>query len=251
MKSVLTVYKKVGETPLDRIKRFKDNNPEYKNKKISYAGRLDPMAEGKLLLLIGEANKERRKYEHLDKEYLFKILFGISTDSYDILGLIKDTYNTNFPNSLEEKIDNKIKDFKGKLKQKYPPFCSKIERGKPLFYWAREGMLDQIKLPVHQIEIYALEKVSFKSIDKKELQALIIKRINKVTGDFRQEQILEKWQEFFVHTNYNKFPVAGYKIKCSSGTYIRALAHELGNKLAIPSLALKIKRTKIDVNTGN
>jgi hypothetical protein len=45
MKDVLNLYKARGETPLQRIERFRKENPEYKNIPLSYAGRLDPMAE--------------------------------------------------------------------------------------------------------------------------------------------------------------------------------------------------------------
>jgi tRNA U55 pseudouridine synthase TruB len=41
---------------------FKEKKPEYENETISYAGRLDPMAEGVLVLLIGDENKNRSKY---------------------------------------------------------------------------------------------------------------------------------------------------------------------------------------------
>ncbi len=245
MKNVLTVYKKVGETPLDRIKRFKKNNLDYKDKKISYAGRLDPMAEGELLLLVGNENKNRRKYEKMDKEYLFKILFSVSTDSYDILGLIRNEYKKAFPSDLEEKIDKKITDFKGKIKQKYPPFSSKYVNGNPLFYWARKGKIEEIEIPENRIEIYKLEKLSFKWIDKDSLKNLIIGRINKVKGDFRQKKIIKQWNNFFENIKIEDFPVVEYRIKCSSGTYIRAIANNLGKKINIPALALEIKRTRI------
>jgi len=52
----------------------------------AYAGRLDPMAHGVLVLLVGEENKKREKYEKFVKEYLFQCIFGVATDTYDILG---------------------------------------------------------------------------------------------------------------------------------------------------------------------
>ena len=59
MKQVLNIYKKAGETPLEAINRFRAANPEYRNVKITYAGRLDPLAEGVLILLAGDAVYEK------------------------------------------------------------------------------------------------------------------------------------------------------------------------------------------------
>ena len=85
---VLNLYKKIGETPLERIKRFKADNPEYAMLKMSYAGRLDPMAEGVLLVLVDGENKNREKYLNFSKEYEADIIFGIGTDTHDVLGKI-------------------------------------------------------------------------------------------------------------------------------------------------------------------
>jgi tRNA U55 pseudouridine synthase TruB len=48
------------------------------------------MAEGKMLILAGEACKEREKYLGLDKEYIFEILLGFKSDTKDILGIIEN-----------------------------------------------------------------------------------------------------------------------------------------------------------------
>ena len=58
MKKILKLYKKEGETPLEAIERFRRKNPEYRNEKMTYAGRLDPMAEGVLLVLAGNECKK-------------------------------------------------------------------------------------------------------------------------------------------------------------------------------------------------
>ena len=90
IKKVLKLNKKPGETPLECLNRFKVDNPEYEGEKMTYAGRLDPLASGVLLVLVGEECKKKEKYLGLDKEYELTILFGFSTDSHDVLGLIED-----------------------------------------------------------------------------------------------------------------------------------------------------------------
>jgi hypothetical protein len=88
---VLNLYKKLGETPRERLERLRTQKPHYAHEVLSYAGRLDPMAEGVLLCLVGSANKRREAYLDLGKEYVLDILFGFSTDTYDVLGRVMET----------------------------------------------------------------------------------------------------------------------------------------------------------------
>src|SRR3989344_5921655 len=79
MKDVIPYYKNRGETPKEALERLRIERPKLQNETLSYAGRLDPLAEGGLLILVGEANKEREQYLHLSKKYTVEILFGWST----------------------------------------------------------------------------------------------------------------------------------------------------------------------------
>ena len=74
MDQTLTIYKNEGETPLECLERFRVEQPIYKDAVLSYAGRLDPMAEGVMLVLVDEENKNREKYLSLDKTYEVEIL---------------------------------------------------------------------------------------------------------------------------------------------------------------------------------
>lgn len=56
--NILLLYKPVSITPLELIEKFRLDNPLYKDSKLGYAGRLDPMAEGLLLILVGDENKK-------------------------------------------------------------------------------------------------------------------------------------------------------------------------------------------------
>ena len=85
---VLNLYKQSGETPRERLERLRVQRPHYEHEVLSYAGRLDPMAEGVLLCLVGSANKRREAYLELSKEYVLDVLFGFSTDTYDVLGRV-------------------------------------------------------------------------------------------------------------------------------------------------------------------
>lgn len=248
MKKVIVLNKKEGKTPLEVINNFKKKNPKYLNLPITYAGRLDPMASGLLILLVGEKIKEKEKYLALDKVYDFSILFGFSTDTFDILGKVCEK-NFNIKsvnisiNDFKNQIQNNLKYFKGKIKQKYPIYSSKTINGKPLFNYARNNI--KVKIPEKDIIV---KKILFKKITKitgEKLFLNIKKRISKVKGDFRQNEILKLWQKNLSGKKNNFFYIVHFSIKCTSGTYIREIAKSFGVKIKIPSLAFSIKRTKL------
>ena len=69
MKKVILLNKKEGETPLEALEIFRIKNNKYKDIKMTYAGRLDPMASGLLLILAGEETKNKEKYTKIIEEY--------------------------------------------------------------------------------------------------------------------------------------------------------------------------------------
>ena len=244
--STIVVYKKRGETPLQCIERLRKEQPEYKDAVLSYAGRLDPMAEGALLVLIGEENKKREEYLNLEKEYTFDVLFGFSTDTYDILGKLTQAFSkiTNTRASMKAVLDA-VGAMRGKRKQKYPPYSSKTVEGKPLFKWAREGKLDEITIPKHKIEIFSSALTGMRTVRAEDLWSQIDKDIRYLKGDFRQKEIRNCWWEHLRPLYGEVFDVATVHTHSSSGTYVRMLTQELGGRTNIPALALKIVRTRV------
>lgn len=242
MKKIIILNKKEGETPLRALGDFRKNNPKYLNVPMTYAGRLDPMASGVLVVLAGEETKSKEKYLALDKEYDFSVLFGFSTDTYDILGKIISTQNV--VQNLTENIKNNLKYFQGKLKQKYPMYSSKTVNGKPLFSYARNN--EEIEIPEREVFVKKLGLKKVRKISGGNLLKNIEKRIAKVEGDFRQKEILKLWQKKLLDKKTLKsFYVADFKIKCGSGTYVRAIANSLGKMIGVPALVFSIKRTKV------
>jgi len=241
MKSVINLYKPVGMTPLQAVEKFKKQNLRYKKEKISYPGRLDPMAQGILLLLVGDENKEMRTYMGLDKEYRAKILLDFNSDTYDILGLaVKNSINI-----LEtEKIKKIIKEFKGRHNQKLPAYSSYRIKGKSLFSYARKGKLSEIKIPEKEVLIKSIKINSIYQIGSGKLLKEIVQKIEKVNGDFRQKETLVKWNEL-LKGKEEKYLVVDVTIGCSSGTYIRAIANEVGEKLGGGGLLLNLIRTRV------
>lgn len=257
MKKVIIINKKEGETPLEALEKFRNKNAKnrsiYKDFPMTYAGRLDPMASGILLLLAGDEVKNKEKYLGLTKEYDFQVLFGFSTDTYDILGKIvaKKILNEKDIKNLKIKIKEKVRNFIGNFYQEYPPFSSKTVKGKALFTYALEGK--SVDLPKHIVKVDKISIGRSQRIRSEKLLDMIIERISKVKGSFRQEDIMYNWtkeisgdsEETSIKMDKIDFIIINFNIKCSSGTYVRSIANSLGDAVEVPSLAFSIKRTKL------
>jgi tRNA pseudouridine55 synthase len=243
----IVAYKKVGETPLECLERVRIESGISVDVPMTYAGRLDPMAEGMMMILIGDACKDKEKYLGLDKEYEVEIVFGANTDTYDALGMA--TYSKPLQLTIVG-MEVGLKRYVGKFSQQYPPYSSKTVfarsdlRKEQLHSLARKGQLPE-EMPTKEVEIYSIDLLENGFISAEELKDRILNNIALVKGDFRQSGIVEKWNDLFKRVGSFKFPTAKIRVKCSSGTYMRSLAERIGKDMKIGAFALTIKRIRI------
>ncbi len=245
--------KKVGETPLEVTEAWRASKPEMTTVPLAYAGRLDPMASGALLVLIGEECKKQEEYHHLDKEYQVEILFGAQSDSGDVLGRITAVpYPALTPTAVAETLAC----FVGAIELPYPIFSAKTVQGKPLHTWAMEKRLHEITIPKRHSTIY---KMSLDAFTTKTRQAIYEAASHKVElippvtdprkalgNDFRRPEVRETWRTFNTTGNPDDaFYIAAFSCTCSSGTYMRTLAEITAEKLGTKGLAFSIHRSKI------
>lgn len=245
MKKIIPVYKPIGTTPFEVIKKLREKYPEFIDKKISYAGRLDPLAHGVLLLVIGTETKQKDKYLSLPKIYEFEVLFGLETDSYDILGYLKEIKAKEITENVNIFVNIFVNKHIGKFLQSYPPYSSRTVEGKPLFWWAKNGRIGEITIPSHKIEIFQFKIIKETTIPSQKLEQKIKNEIALVNGDFRQEMILARWLEFFSHNRKQKFFTLKFYVECSSGTYIREIAQEMGKEMGCGAIVIDIMRIKV------
>jgi tRNA pseudouridine55 synthase len=240
-KEAIAVYKPIGISS----HRVAIRLAESLGTPVTHTGSLDPMAEGVLVLLIGpEAKKAQIDLQAADKEYEFDVLFGFSTDSYDALGLVTGAAPYDPDDFQDQNLERALTGLPGHHQQEVPPFSSIVVRGRPLFWWAREGRLDEVGLPVRKIDIQKANLVCLNRTGKRDLEDRIRTNIGRVEGDFRQLRILESWRSALARHPNDRFLVATVRMTVGSGTYIRSIAHELGKGLGFPSLALRIIRIR-------
>jgi tRNA pseudouridine(55) synthase len=144
-------------------------------------------------------------------------------------------------------IKQTVEGFKGRQHFNYPVFSSRTVQGKPLFQWAKENRLGEIVIPKTDIFIEDIKVANMGTVPPPVFVEHLRKSIGLVSGDFRQTEILSAWDEAFLNkiSTSDQFVTCGLKVRCSSGSYMRTLAEEIGKRLGLPALAYSIRRTKI------
>jgi tRNA pseudouridine55 synthase len=236
--------KKLCETPLEALKRLRLERPELAEQKLAYAGRLDPQATGQLLVLIGDECKRRDHYQKLAKIYTFDMLVGASTDTGDVMGLPTLAATSTLVSQAE--LQPLLTGFVGKQTQASPAFSAQRVNGKSLWQHARLESADVTLIaPLREIEIYQLELLSSGNLSAKELLQDIETRVSATHGNFRQAEIIAAWQKLLEKSPAQQFQYFTMRAKVSSGTYIRQLAMDIGEKLGEPTLCWHIHRDEV------
>ncbi len=249
MKGYRVIEKKVGETPLQALEAFRKPRPELADVALTYAGRLDPMASGKLLVLVGDECKNRARYDKLDKEYEFEMLLGFKSDTGDGLGLAEIC--AEIKPLTEKDIERTVGSFFGKHTLPYPAFSSRTVGGVPLFHHAINDTLDDIEIPTTTVRIYNIKFCGMRTISGEQLVEDIVQKISLLQIDatdhrpgsgFRKTEIVARW--WSLQSN-KECRILKCKAVVSSGTYIRVLVPRIAETLGTCGLAYSIHRTKI------
>jgi tRNA pseudouridine55 synthase len=103
--------------------------------RIGHTGTLDPLATGVLPLALGRATRLVRFLTASDKDYVATIRFGVTTDSYDIMGT--ETGRTGQMPSREAMLDA-LRRLTGDYLQTPPAFSAKKVDGRRAYALARQ-----------------------------------------------------------------------------------------------------------------
>lgn len=241
MNGLLNVYKPRSLTPLQTIHSLRKYLAIDESVKIGYAGRLDPLASGVLLLMIGDECKRRDLFQEMAKQYRFNILFGLRTDSLDPLGnIIKKVRNYDL---VSDELEEVLSQLQGNIELKYPLYSSYAIDGVPMHKLARAGLLKPTERPSKIVDIKSIELLDLKFISLTELARKFINEIDQVEGHFEQEEVIKSWKAYSKCNN--EVQVATIEVEASSGTYVRSLAEMIGDMLKIPTLAYDIERLSV------
>lgn len=246
METLLNLYKERYETPLARVERFRRSNPEYADVPMTYAGRLDPLAEGVLPVLAAEGVHRKEEICALTKRYELTILFGASTDSADVLGKLTASRDPSEVQRVDTlALTNALIALTGERTQRAPLYSATMHNGAYLHAHVRAGNVPE-ELPVRSITLSGATLIGQRHISVAQLEEEVLRATGSVQGDFRQSEIRATWEETLRHYDaLARYPIALVDVTCSSGTYMRVLAEEVGEALGIEALALSIVRVSV------
>ena len=124
-------------------------------KKVGHAGTLDPFATGLLIVCAGRsATKLISQFMEGKKEYLATLRLGVETETQDTEGAVTARKPVGVISSFE--VEACLQRFRGRQMQVPPAFSALKHQGKPLYYYARKGIL--ITKDPREIEITVLER---------------------------------------------------------------------------------------------
>jgi tRNA pseudouridine55 synthase len=119
--------------------------------KAGHTGALDPLATGMLPVCLGEATKFSQFLLDTDKTYQVTAKLGIRTTTSDAAGEIVETKAVDV---TAEQFAQACEQFRGPIKQVPSMFSALKHQGKPLYFYARQGI--DIPREARAITIYAL-----------------------------------------------------------------------------------------------
>ncbi len=114
----------------------------YNAQKVGHGGTLDPLADGVLPIAFGEATKTSQWAMDGDKEYVFTVKWGVSTDSLDAEGEVTSSSDAR---PARDELEDWLSDYRGEVEQVPPKFSAIKVDGQRAYDLARDGEAFELK----------------------------------------------------------------------------------------------------------
>ena len=215
-----------------------------KNLKVGHAGTLDPLATGVLIVCIGKTTRLAETIQKEEKEYLAGISFGATTPSYDLEKAIDRMYPTD--RVSEESVRLALKDSVGEQEQIAPLFSAKSVDGVRAYELARKQYRDARKDKTEVMEDFdhSIAETLHRQIITIYSAELVRFLPEGLPAQVPQEGLRPNPRINVVDTSDLHLPHADIRIACSKGTYIRAIARDLGEALGTGAHLDSLCRTR-------
>jgi tRNA pseudouridine55 synthase len=206
---VLVIDKPEGLTSHDVVARVRKI---LRTRRVGHAGTLDPFATGVLVVCVNRATRLVQFLTGDDKDYVATMRLGVATDTGDLTGTPK-TPVTDATHITSTKVQETFSRFLGPIKQIPPMYSAKKVGGVKLYEMARRG--EEIERAPVVVEIKKLELLN-------------------TAGDSGRAPV------------NTQTPLAefSFRVVCSSGTYIRALAEDIGGLLGVGAHLTQLRRIR-------
>ena len=215
-----------------------------KNLKVGHAGTLDPLATGVLIVCIGKATRLAETIQRVDEDYPAGITLGATPPSYDLEKAIDRMYPTD--RVSEESVRLALKDSVGEQEQIAPLFSAKSVDGVRAYELARKQYRDARKDKTEVMEDFdhSIAETLHRQIITIYSAELVRFLPEGLPAQVPQEGLRPNPRINVVDTSDLHLPHADIRIACSKGTYIRAIARDLGEALGTGAHLDSLCRTR-------
>jgi tRNA pseudouridine55 synthase len=213
MNAVLILDKPAGLTSHDVVNRVRRILQE---RSVGHLGTLDPLATGVLPLVAGNLTRLAQFYTACEKTYEGTIRFGFATDTYDAEG--EPTSPAQEVAVSLDQLRQLASRFRGIIEQTPPPFSAKKIQGVPAYKLARkhaEVALKPVRVEVKEFEIL---------------------EVDTSVGPNAPVQASEQ---------SSPRCVASFRARVASGTYMRSVAHDMGQLIGCGAHLASLRRTAV------
>ena len=174
-------------------------------KKVGHAGTLDPAATGLLVMGVGAGTRLLTYLVGLDKSYTATLRLGYETTTDDAEGESVGETSTELASVSDDAIRRALEPFRGEIDQVPSTYSAIKVEGKRAYDLARSGQ--EVELRSRRVTVSHLEAPSIT----------------------RGEDVID----------------VELVVDCSSGTYIRALARDIGRALGVGGHLVALRRTRV------
>lgn len=179
-----------------------------KTKKVGHAGTLDPMATGVLVLGFGNGTRLLQYITEGNKSYDATMVLGASTVTDDFEGtVVKTAPKDQIDSVTDQAIREELEKMRGKIMQRPSSVSAVKVAGERAYARVRAG--EEFELPAREVTISSLD----------------VGEIHRPEGATRIE--------------------VDIRVTCGSGTFIRAIARDCGERLGIGGHLSALRRTRV------
>lgn len=223
-----------------------------KKLKVGHAGTLDPLASGVMIICTGKATKQIDQLQAGTKEYIATLRLGCTTPSFDAEHPVDATFPTS--HITREAVLEALEKFKGSIWQVPPVYSACKVEGRRAFDYVRQGEEVELKakeLVIDEIELLDLHLPEQGIVSPKAEEILSTVRESVDIKAFgRRKQLLEDAEMASASLQEQteaseETPYLTIRVVCSKGTYIRALARDIGQALQSGAYLIGLRRTRV------
>lgn len=225
-----------------------------KKLKVGHAGTLDPLATGVMIVCTGRATKRIDELQAHTKEYIAVLRLGATTPSFDLEHEIDAYYPTE--HITHEQVESVLQTFLGRIEQVPPAYSAVKVDGKRAYDLARKDKEVELKpkvLIIDEIELLGCELNEGNPLPAPtECDPCSSLRGEAGTPHSSPTTIPRSGMrnKAFLHspeqpTDATAYPSITIRVVCSKGTYIRALARDIGVALGSGAHLTALRRTRV------